>query len=140
MGEWQEWYADIRCDEARLDASLFDVGVLVAAVETLDDERDRTLQDAEWFDAENYPEVKYQASRFNESAEGGFEARGNLIVKGRSTPVMLKFTVVQSDGHYVLDGDAELDRMRLQLGLGEWSDTGWIGQFVTVVVHVETVR
>ena len=24
------------------------------------------------------------------------------------------------------------------LGIGEWADTTWIGQFVTVVVHVET--
>ena len=42
-GEWQDWNADMRFDEARLDASLFDVSVAVAAVETLDDDRDRTL-------------------------------------------------------------------------------------------------
>lgn len=33
---------------------------------------------------------------------------------------------------------AKLDRTALQVGIGEWADTTWVGQFVTVVVHVET--
>jgi hypothetical protein len=35
---------------------------------------------------------------------------------------------------------AKLDRTALQVGIGEWADTTWIGQFVTVVVHVETFQ
>ena len=139
-GEWQEWTADIRFDEVRLDASLFDVSVAVAAVETLDDDRDRTLQDPEWFDVENYPQVQYRASRFQGNAAGAFEALGTLAVKGRNAPVALEFTVAREGDRLILDGTAELDRLVLNLGLGEWSDTRWIGQFVTVVVHVETIE
>ena len=61
-------------------------------------------------------------------------------VSGRSTPVTLEFSVVQENGKLVLDGEAELDRIALQVGIGEWADTRWIGQFVTVVVHVETIE
>lgn len=136
-GEWQEWHADIRFDEARLDASLFDVSIAVTAVETLDDDRDTVLQDAEWFDGQNYPEVLYQAGNINRSAAGKFEALGAMTVKGRSVPVALDFTVSEDAGRVVLDGTTELDRLALDLGLGEWSDTRWIGQFVTVSVHVE---
>ena len=139
-GEWQVWNAEIHFDQAQIDAGLFDVSVAVAAVETLDVDRDRTLQDLEWFDAERFPKVRFQASRFNENPEGGFEAPGSLTVKGRSTPVTLEFSVVQENGKFVLDGQAELDRIALQVGIGEWADTRWIGQFVTVVVHVETIE
>lgn len=139
-GEWQEWNAAIHFDQAQIDAGLFDVSVAVAAVETLDVDRDRTLQDLEWFDAERFPKVRFQASRFNENPEGGFEAPGSLTVKGRSTPVTLEFSVLQENGKFVLDGEAELDRIALQVGIGEWADTRWIGQFVTVVVHVETIE
>ena len=39
----------------------------------------------------------------------------------------------------IRDGQvAELDRIALQVGIGEWADTRWNGQFATVVVHVET--
>ena len=139
-GVWPEWSAVIRFDEAQLDAGLFDVSVAVAAVETLDVDRDRTLQDLEWFDAERFPKVRFQASRFNENPAGGFEAPGSLTVKGRSTPVTLEFSVVLENGRMVLDGQARLDRIALQVGIGEWADTRWIGQFVTVVVHVETIE
>ncbi len=52
----------------------------------------------------------------------------------------LDFMVTGDAGNYVLDGTADLDRLVLGLGLGEWSDTRWIGQFVTVVVHVATIE
>jgi hypothetical protein len=50
------------------------------------------------------------------------------------------FAVSQMDGKYVLEGVAQPDRTALQVGIGEWADTTWIGQFVAVVVHVETIR
>ncbi len=136
-GVWQEWRADLRFDVARFDEGSIDVSVIVASVETLDDERDTVLQDAEWFDSENHPEVRYYASRFASNAEGRYEALGALTVKGKSVPVTLDFTVSQEAGRVVLDGTAALDRLELDLGLGEWSDTRWIGRFVTVNVHVE---
>jgi cytochrome b561 len=136
-GEWLEWRADLHFDEARLDDALFHVSVVVASVETLDDDRDTVLQDAEWFDGENYPEVRFHASIFGENSAGGYEARGAMTVKGRDAPVTVDFTVIRAAGSVVLDGTAELDRLALDLGLGEWSDTRWIGQFVTVSVHVE---
>jgi polyisoprenoid-binding protein YceI len=107
------------------------------SVQTLDDDRDTVLQDAEWFDGENFPEVRYFANRFTRDVKGQYEAFGVLTVKGRNVPVTLGFTVLCGAGRYVLDGTAELDRLTLDLGTGEWSDTRWIGQFVTVNVHVE---
>ncbi len=139
-GEWQEWSADIRFDETQLEASLFDVSVAVAAVETLDVDRDRTLQDLEWFDAENHPQVRYRARSFRQRPDGGFAASGSLTVKDGRSPVMLAFTVTRAGGRYVLEGQAELDCLALQVGIGEWADTRRIGQFVTVVVHVETIE
>ena len=91
----------------------------------------------EWLDGENYPEVRYRANRFFPNREGRFEALGSLTIKGRSTRVTLEFTVSGDPGNYVLDGTADLDRIALGVGLGEWADTTWIGQFVTVSVHVE---
>lgn len=136
-GEWQQWRADLHFDAARLDEAVFDVSVTVASVETFDDERDTVLQSAEWFDDETYPEVHFHASRFEHSADAQYEALGAVTVKGRSVPVTLAFTVSRDAGRLVLNGSAKLDRLALDLGTGEWSDTRWIGRFVTVTVHVE---
>jgi len=58
-------------------------------------------------------------------------------VKGKRTPAALEFTVTQEGGQFVLDGETVLDRIALEVGLVEFPDTRWIGQFVTVTVYVE---
>lgn len=137
QGEWQEWHGDIRFDGARLDDCRVDVSITVASVETFDDERDSVLLQREWFHAENFPEVRYRAARFERLADRRYAALGTLSVKGRTAPVTLEFTLETDGARYLLDGTARLDRLRLDLGLGEFSDTRWIGQQVTVTVHIE---
>lgn len=136
-GEWLAWRGYLQFDEAHLDRALFDVIIDVASVETFDDERDAVLQGAEWFDSENHPEVRYYATRSIQNSDGRYRALGALTVKGRSVAVSLDFTLTRGAGKYVLDGTTQLDRLALDLGTGEWSDTRWIGRFVTVNVHVE---
>ena len=58
-------------------------------------------------------------------------------MKGKRTPAALDFTVTQAGGRFVLEGETVLDRIALAVGLIEFLDTRWIGQFVTVYVHVE---
>lgn len=90
-----------------------------------------------WFDSDNYPAVLYQAIQFAARDEGGFVAHGYLTVKGKRTPVSLDITVSEEGSRFVLDGETVLDRIALEVGLVEFLDTRWIGQFVTVYVHVE---
>ena len=138
-GEWPEWTAEMRFDESNLEASSFDVNVAITSVETRDEERDRTLQDVEWFDSRNHASVRFRASNFRQGPDGGFAAAGVLTVKGRRTAVLLTFAASRDGGRQVIDGQAELDRIAMQLGTGEWTDTRWIGRNVSVVVHVETL-
>jgi cytochrome b561 len=136
-GEWTLWSAAIRFDAERLERRSFDVNVVVAGVETGDDERDETIVDADWFDVAQHPEVLYRASSFKHAAGGGFTADGNIVVKGLAYPAELSFSVGREGDRAVLDGIAELDRLALRLGTGDWADPAWVGQFVTVDVHVE---
>jgi len=136
-GEWRTWTAELRFAPSQLDASSFDVTITVASVETRDRERNELLMEAEWFDSEAHPQVYYRAARFVDLGDGSFRADGELVVKGKSTPVPLDFTIVQDGNRYVLDGHTRLDRLELRVGTGEWEDTTWIGQYVDVQVHVE---
>ncbi len=136
-GEWREWQADLRFDTDLLEASAFEVAVAVSGVATLDRERDETLMDPEFFDADNFPLVHYRASEFARAANGSFAAKGLIEVKGRTIPVDLAFTVQRDGERVMLDGKTTLDRLAMRIGTGEWEDTTWIGQFVDVIVHVE---
>lgn len=136
-GEWTEWEATIRFDPASPESGKFDVAVTVAGIATGDGDRDDTLKDPEFFDAPTHPEVRYRAEAFRAPGDGRFEAQGTIEVKGKQYAAPLDFTVRVDGARRVLEGEARLDRLALGIGTGEWSDTGWIGQFVDVMVRVE---
>lgn len=144
-GEWKGWQAEIRFSEDQLQHSAFDVTVDTREVSTGDADRDSTLADADWFDSENHPYAYYRAGNFS-TKQGGYVARGQLIIKGLTSPVALDFTVQENGNQRILEssgeprlliGQALLDRLALGVGTGEWEDTTWVGQEVTVKVRVE---
>lgn len=135
-GEWTQWSAEMRFDASDLNASSFDVQIATVGVETHDDERDATLAEAEWFHSTEFPSASYRAVAFRIKAAGQFIADGHLTIKGVSFPVSLEFTLTQSGDTRLLEGTAQLDRLALNVGSGEWVDTDWVGQFVEVQVRV----
>ena len=135
-GQWTDWSADMRFAADALETSGFDVAIRVAGVDTRDGDRDSTLQDAEFFDADSFPEVRFVTGAIR--AEGdGFVAASTLIVKGVEHPVTFSFNVVADGDARTLTGTSRLDRLALGVGTGEWADTEWVGQFVDVAVEVK---
>ncbi|MEL7297998.1 MAG: cytochrome b/b6 domain-containing protein [Pseudomonadota bacterium] len=135
-GRWAEWKALMRFDSGALGDSQFVVDIGVHAVDTQDEERDSTLQDGDWFDAANYPTVRFETNAIK-AADSGFEADSTLIIKGERHPVVFRFDVTEQDGYKILTGQARLDRLALNVGTGDWTDTEWVGQFVDVAVTVK---
>jgi len=135
-GTWESWSGDLQFSSDQLERSVFDVTVDATSAETQDDDRDVTLADPEWFDSMNFPEAYFRASNFSAS-DGGYIANGQLIIKNVASPVILAFTVVADGNSRVLNGTAQLDRLALGVGTGEWEDTDWVGKDVTLQVHVE---
>ena len=136
-GEWQNWQARIHFDTAAPDEGLFDVSIDASSAATGDDDRDATIVDAAWFDAAEFPEVIYRASRFRTLDDGRFAADGELIIKGQATPVTLTFAVSDDGEQRSLTGSAALRRLELGVGTGEWEDTAWVDDEVAVEVRVD---
>lgn len=135
-GEWLEWTAAIQFDAARLAEGRFNVAIQTSAVDAGDAERDSTMRSAEWFSVDEFPEAQYLVDDFQATDDGRFEAFGQLIIKGRATPTTLTFDVETSANTRVLTGAAELSRLALDVGIGEWADTTWVGDQVIVTVRV----
>ncbi len=136
-GAWPRWNAAMQFDDDELGMSRFDVTVMTGIVDTQDADRDATLQDPEWFDSANYPEARFRATEFRATDDGQFAADGELTIKQTTAAVTLVFGVEESAGRRLLTGTATLDRLALNVGTGEWTDTTWIGQEVIVEVRVE---
>ena len=136
-GEWLSWSAELRFAANDLASSFFDVAVSTAEVNTNDQERDDVLSDPEWFDPRQFPEAFYRAASFSANEDGTYSANGSLLVKGASAPVVLKFTIEEHGDQRILHGHAEFLRLDLGIGIGEWQDTSWVENEVSVDVRVE---
>jgi len=136
IGEWQSFDAQIRFDPAQLDLSTAEVRIDAASVATRDSERDTTLAGSDWFDSLNFAEVTFTAGAFEQRSDGSYSTQATLGIRGKNYPVQFDFTVTNSASQRTLRGQSKLDRLALNLGTLEWTDTDWVGQFVDVDVVV----
>ena len=138
-GEWTDWQADIRLQPGELDFSA-EVIIATAAVATGDSERDDTLATAEWFDVATFPEATFRSSRMSLNPDGSYTAEGSLTIRERATPVTFQFVLNEAGEQIELTGNADLSRLELGVGTGEWLDTTWVGEQVRVDVRVLATR
>ncbi|OYU81204.1 MAG: hypothetical protein CFE23_05410 [Flavobacterium sp. BFFFF1] len=60
-----------------------------ASINTGNADRDTHLRSADFFDAEQYPELKFEATAFTKINEGDYELHGDLSLHGETKPVRL---------------------------------------------------
>ncbi len=136
-GQWPIFDAKIQFDADDLAQSRFDVTIDTTTVDTNDGERDETMLQSDWFDSDTFKKAYFRADDVARSGDG-FVARGKLTIKAKSAPADLTFTVTTDGTRRVLTGESTVDRLALDLGTGEWSDTTWVGQNVVVRVRIES--
>lgn len=138
-GEWQRFNAQIHFDAAQLEYSRASVSIDATSVATQDSERDSTLAGSDWFDSPNFATVTFTAANFALNSNGTFTATAQLDIRGAAYPVQFDFKVESQGNQRRLEGRAQLDRLALNLGTVEWTDTEWVGQFVEVNVVIVTL-
>src|SRR4051812_47743990 len=59
------------------------------SVNTNADQRDTHLRSAEFFDAEKYPDLKFQSKKLSKSSGDHFKLEGDLTIKDVTKPITL---------------------------------------------------
>ncbi len=91
----------------------------------------QALRGTEFFDVDEHPRGTFDSTDVEKTADG-YVAHGTLTVKGVSRPVNVPFTVSDGSEGRRVDGSLALHRLDFQIGTGEWADTRWLGNDVTV--------
>ncbi|WP_232492132.1 YceI family protein [Novosphingobium kaempferiae] len=79
-------------DPKNLGAAKLDVSVPVASVSTTNKVLDEELVSAEWFDAAQYPEMRFVSTKVVKTGARTADISGNLTFHGVTKPVTLKAT------------------------------------------------
>lgn len=122
-------------DPEQLADAQLDVTIPLAAANTGNDDRDATLQGADFFNVAEFAQARYTASSFRSLGGNRYAADGTLQLRGVGKPVTLTFTWTPG-AMPVLAGKATVQRLQFGVGGGDWADTDAIPNAVAVSTRV----
>jgi polyisoprenoid-binding protein YceI len=137
-GRFQDFTAAINFDPSEPDSGSIVGVVMTASVKTRDHDRDATLLDGDWFDSNTYPEATFESQSISKTADG-YEASGELSLKGSTKPATMTFTFEDMGATAKFMGNLTLDRFDFNVGEG-WNDTSWVGQNVEVAINLDLTQ
>lgn len=87
-GQFNEYEANIAFEDQLNDAS-FEFDAKINSINTNNNDRDNHLKSADFFDAEQFPSLKFKSKNVVENGKN-LEITGDLTIKGITKPVTLK--------------------------------------------------
>ena len=134
-GRFSDFATRLSFDPARPEAGKLDVTIGLASASTGNEDRDSTLETADFFDVAKYAQARYSASGFRRLDDGRFAADGTLELRGVRKPVTLTFAW-SGGAQPVLEGKAVVKRLDFGVGGGDWADTSAIPNEVNISTRV----
>lgn len=146
-GYFNDYDAELKFDPADLDNSSVNFNVKVASVKTDSNNRDKHLQSEDFFNAEKFPEMKFESTSISKHKKG-FVAKGNLTVKDITKSIEVPFKVLGTGNHpsregvvmMGIKGEFKINRNDYGVGTGDFVATTVIGDEVSVTVILEASR
>lgn len=138
-GAFSKFDAAISLDPEALQNAKIVVTIDVASAASGDRQRDSTMPGADWFDVANFPQAKFESHQVTRVA-GGYEAAGDLTIRGVTKPIRLPFTL-EIDGRTAhAKGHLDLKRDVFGVGQGEWASGDMVALDVAVDFDLKAER
>jgi polyisoprenoid-binding protein YceI len=131
-GHFAKWAGKIAYDPQAPEAAKVAITVNLASAATADQTRDTMLQTPEFFGAAPAGKAVFTAKGFKPLGKDRFAAQGTLAIKGVKVPVRLLFNLTLAGERATVKGRADLDRLALHVGTGQWGGTDQIGAGVAL--------
>lgn len=113
----------------------------LSSADTENRERDETLKGEAFFAVDQYPEAFWN-SRSILTEGGGYVSDGALELKGISAAQTVRFTLTPdgddllASGELSMRGDAEVERLRFDVGTGDFADPDFVRNRVDVKFEI----
>jgi polyisoprenoid-binding protein YceI len=138
-GRFSRFDAKISLDPEELAEAKIVVTVDVASATTGDKQRDTALPDKDWFDVKTFPQARFESRRVMRTA-AGYEAVGDLTLRGAAREIHLPFTLAVDGRKAEAKGHADLKRDAFGVGQGQWASDEWVGFNVGVDFDLQAER
>lgn len=144
-GKFEKYEGTLKFDPNNLAESKADFTIKVASVSTDDAKRDTHLQSGDFFDAKQFPDIRFASSRFEKKSDQDYIAYGKLTIKNVTKEIALPFTVLGVTEHPMKKGttvmgmkaEINLNRNDYGVGTGSWAATMVVSNEVSIQVILE---
>ena len=102
-------------DENNLDSCKFKITIPVSSIDTGNALRDKKAQTAEWFDAANYPNIKFTSKSVTKDGEK-YNVKGDLTLKGTKKEITIPLTYTKKDNKITFKGTFTINRITFGVG------------------------
>lgn len=135
-GEFKDYQIEITFSQSSPESNGIMAEVATASVDTQYGDRDELLRGPEFFATEQFPQAVLQTSVMT-SKDEGYEATAEFRLRDVSRPVTIPFSWESlEDGRARFKGSFAISRLTYGIGQGDWSNTEWIGETVTINVDL----
>ena len=143
-GQFTDFNGTIQYDPADPNSFLADVVIKATSVDTRQEQRDKHLKGADFFDVEKYPAITFKSKNLTGSGTN-YTITGDLtmhgVTKDISIPVTISGPVKSPFGSKVigLSGEATLNRQDFGISWNKALDAGGyvVGDEVKIMVNIE---
>ena len=88
-GTFDEWTGEFYYDADNPANSKVRASIQASSVNTRNDQRDDHLRSGDFFDAERFPTLEFESTRWEET-DGGYFVEGNLTIRDVTKPITLE--------------------------------------------------
>ncbi len=148
-GEFTEFSGTVHWDPQNPEAFSAEAVIKVPSINTRNERRDNHLRSADFFDAENHPEMKFVSRKVTRSADGKLQVIGDLTIRGVTRQVTLDIEgptppIKDPWGNERIGAVATTTINRTDFGLN-WNqalEAGGVvvGEEVTITLELELVK
>ncbi|VXC09636.1 MULTISPECIES: YceI family protein [Chryseobacterium] len=144
QGRFDKFQGEIETPGSNLDNARFDFTVHTEAINTGVEARDKHLKSADFFDAEKFPEMKFQGATMSQGKDKNYILKGKLTIKDVtkeiSIPVTFGGIAKNQQGKEILGLQAKFTVNRLDYNI-KYDPTGaGIAKDVEVTLFLELTK
>lgn len=147
-GSFKDISGTILYDEKDPSKSSVEVAIKTASINTNNENRDKHLRSADFFDAEKYPEMSFKSKRI-EGKGNGYIATGDLTIRGVTKEVQMLFSVggpIKDPlplglKRIAVQASLQIDRREFGITWSRALEGGglFVGNEVTIDINVEAI-
>ena len=136
-GSFKGLQGKITFNRENLAASVFNVSVDAATVNTGNGKRDTHLKKEEYFDVAKHPRINFTSTKITAAAKSGqYTVEGTFTIKGTSKSVSFPFTVSTAANGNLFTGQFKINRRNFKVG----GNSLFLSDDVTVFLNITTVK